>query len=593
VSSGFGELTTQANELVAAGDLSGAHELLADALAGTDPRPGTASPELADAAGLQARILVALADPYSARGWAAFAHSAATRLHGRADPRTVGAAATLAAVLHRVGSHQRAARLYRDVIIELTATDGPESLRVLAAHADLATVEFALGECEAARTRLEDAWELHREVYGDGHLSGIKMLARLGAMQRDCGHGSEAHDHLALARELCRAHLAADHPLAIQVAALARAAPDPDHVCAEPAPAAPDDPAAFAPPAAPPVPEPPPVTYPPPPAAAFAPPPVPAPPPTFATPPAPAPPAVPTQRVYRDQAPPHPARSDDDLFRYPDDPDEYPDDPGADDRWWPPDVAEPEGDGDPAAAPGTVGPGAADPPPPAPPAPPYALGAGNAVELPAYRSGGYDESDGVRRVRHLPERRSPAGLPAVYQPPRRRRMLPIIVAGLVVAVLGAAAVVAGFVRVGSPETPTRSSSPSHSAAGSVAPGVTGSGTPRAGSTPSGSPAPGTPPGPAPPGAPPGGLTLRDNRDSVTLAWTYPAAAEGPVIVSGGRSGQEPRAFQELPAGTRSYIVYGLNKSLNYCFTVAVVYSADVVGRAKPVCTARRSGSTAG
>ena len=178
-------------------------------------------------------MLVALGEPHSARGWAAFAYAATTRLYGRSDQRTVAAAATLAAVLHRVGSHARAARLYQDVIIELTAQDGPESLRVLAAHADLATVEYARGQCAVARDRLQDAWELHREVYGDGHPSGIKMLARLGAMQRDCGQFAEAHDNLALARELCRQHLPADDPLAAQVAALARAAANPDHVCAD------------------------------------------------------------------------------------------------------------------------------------------------------------------------------------------------------------------------------------------------------------------------------------------------------------------------------------------------------------------------
>ena len=154
----------------------------------------------------------------------------------------MAAAATLAAVLHRVGSHSRAARLYQEVIIELTAQDGPESLRVLAAHADLATVEYARGQCTVARDRLQDAWELHREVYGDGHPSGIKMLARLGAMQRDCGQFAEAHDNLALARELCRQHLPADDPLAAQVAALARAAANPDHACADDPPTARDTP---------------------------------------------------------------------------------------------------------------------------------------------------------------------------------------------------------------------------------------------------------------------------------------------------------------------------------------------------------------
>ena len=242
MSSGFGELTDQAHHLVSAGDLAGAQQLLSDALTDADPRPANATGELAEAASLQARVLVALGEPHSARGWAAFAYAATTRLHGRSDPRTVAAAATLAAVLHRVGSHSRAARLYQEVIIELTAQDGPESLRVLAAHADLATVEYARGQCTVARDRLQDAWELHREVYGDGHPSGIKMLARLGAMQRDCGQFAEAHDNLALARELCRQHLPADDPLAAQVAALARAAANPDHACADDPPTARDTP---------------------------------------------------------------------------------------------------------------------------------------------------------------------------------------------------------------------------------------------------------------------------------------------------------------------------------------------------------------
>jgi hypothetical protein len=218
VSSGFDELTRRAQDLVVAGDLAGAQELLGDALVTADPSPETASPELTEAAGLQARVLLTLGQPYAARGWAAFGYSAATRLFGPSDQRTIAAAATLAAILHRVGNHSRAALLYRDVIIELTAIDGPESLRVLAAHADLATVEYARGECVLARNRLEDAWELHREVYGEGQPSGIKMLARLGAMERDCGRFGEAHEHLALARELCREHLPADHPLTAQIA---------------------------------------------------------------------------------------------------------------------------------------------------------------------------------------------------------------------------------------------------------------------------------------------------------------------------------------------------------------------------------------
>ncbi|MER5703331.1 tetratricopeptide repeat protein [Micromonospora sp. NPDC002296] len=534
MSSAFGDLTVQAHHLVSAGDLAGAQQLLSDALSDADPRPDHASPELADAAGLQARVLVALGEPHSARGWAAFAYAATSGLYSPSDPRTVSAAATLAAVLHRVGSYARAARLYSDVIIELTASDGPESLRVLAAHADLATVEYARGQCEVARERLQDAWELHREVYGDGHPSGIKMLARLGAMQRDCGEFAEAHDHLALARELCRQHLALDDPLAVQVAGLARAAANPDHVCARTPPAdreepaeAPVVPAARVPPAA-------------------------EGPPTYQTawPPEddPYPPAVPAPRTPPDgvahHAPAYPGvddgwpRDDDerDVRPYPEDDERWPDEPG-----WP--------------AANSL--------------PPTVVGLAGAADEPA----------GVRAV-HPPVTREdrsrllPVLVPRPPAPPPRRLTPLVVLGGVTVVVLGTAAVIAGVARVDRP------------APGPV-PSVTappGSGAPGGG--PSGG-ASASPRAAASPGTPPGGFTVRDNQDNIALRWTYPAGATGPVVLAKGQPGQEPRAFETLPPGSTSLLVYGLDRADDYCFTVAVVWSVETVGRTSPVCTDRR------
>ncbi|MEH1097330.1 tetratricopeptide repeat protein [Micromonospora sp. CPCC 205739] len=512
MSSGFAELTLQAHHLVSAGDLAGAQRLLADALTDADPRPDHATPELADAAGLQARVLVALGEPHSARGWAAFAYAAATRLYGRSDERTISAGATLAAVLHRVGSDARAARLYSEVILELTARDGPESLRVLAAHADLATVEYARGQCAQARERLQDAWELHREVYGDGHASGIKMLARLGAMQRDCGRFTEAHDNLALARELARQHLTADDPLARQVAALARAAADPDHVCDDEPPPERDAPVV----------------------------------PSARTAPAdegpPEPPAWPvgpaaTDRTYPPTVPGQRLPTEDAETPYADDPD-------AD--WWPPEPAvEPER-------------------PAHEPVPPSVVGLAD----------GYaEEADGVHRVsRRDPEpSRLPVVVPRHHAPPRRNRATPAVVAGLTVVVLGTVAVVAGVSQVdGADDPPAPASSPTGPPA-----------------SPAPSPASPTAGAAAPPGTPPGRVNLRDRRDNIALDWEYPAGAEGPVVISGGRAGQDPRAFQELPAGTNSFVVYGLDRTNDYCFTVAVVWSTDTVARARQVCTRRR------
>ncbi|MET8835829.1 tetratricopeptide repeat protein [Micromonospora sp. NPDC004540] len=519
MSSGFADLTVQAHHLVSEGDLAGAQRLLADALSDADPRPANASAELAEAAGLQARVLVALGEPHSARGWAAFAYAAATRLFGRSDERTVTAAATLAAVLHRVGSDARAARLYSDVIIELTARDGPESQRVLAAHADLATVEYARGQCDVARDRLQDAWELHREVYGDGQPSGIKMLAKLGAMERDCGRYAEAHEHLTLAEDLCREHLAADDPLAAQVAGLARAAADPDHVCGgaePPARETPVVPAARVPPPAEGPPDLPPYQ-----------------PPTLDDPvetPLYRPPdrAADAAHVPTPRTPPE---ADDEAFA------DYP---------WPPE--------EPAEEPWRPGESAL---------PPTVVGLADS------------EPAGVRRVSQADEPEEPSRhLPVhVPRPPaaerRRTPWLPLVVAGVVVALLlGTIAVIAGVSRVDDRRGPAPAPTGHDSSAGPT----TG--------PPSAAPA-------ASPGTPPGRLALTDRRDSIVLSWTYPAGAEGPVVVAGGRAGQPQRTFLSLPAGSVDYIAYGLDRTTDYCFTVAVVWSTDTVARTTPVCTKRR------
>src|SRR4029453_8817286 len=57
------------------------------------------------------------------------------------------------------------------------------------------------------------------------------MLARLGAMERECGRTTESREHLTLARELCARYLPADHPLAVQLGRLAGARARGGHVC--------------------------------------------------------------------------------------------------------------------------------------------------------------------------------------------------------------------------------------------------------------------------------------------------------------------------------------------------------------------------
>ncbi|MEU1589066.1 tetratricopeptide repeat protein [Micromonospora sp. NPDC005710] len=551
MSSGFGELTDQAHHLVSSGDLAGAQQLLSDALTDADPRPANATPELAEAASLQARVLIALGEPHSARGWAAFAYAATTRLHGRADPRTVAAAATLAAVLHRVGSHSRAARLYQEVIIELTAQDGPESLRVLAAHADLATVEYARGQCTVARDRLQDAWELHREVYGDGHPSGIKMLARLGGMQRDCGQFAEAHDNLALARELCRQHLPADDPLAAQVAALARAAANPNHACSDDPPTARDTPVV---------------------PAARVPPPDDGPAESGYHPPAAA--------THQGGAVPNPRLPSDETVG------------STGGRWSTEPVDEPSPyPTDPPVPPSVVGlaggteeqPGVYRLHRPATPTDPYASPGPYASPDPHSPSNPYPPSDPYSQAEpygpvepYTPSRLLP--VPVHRAPPEQRnRLVPVLVAGVVVVLLGAAAVIAGVARVDGDDEPTpppASASSTAGASASTAPAPNGA-------------APTSAAAAAPPGTPPSAVTLRDTRDSIALKWTYPAGSEGPVVIAGGRTGQTHNIFATLPAGTTSYVIYALNRTNDFCFTIAVAWSTDTVARSKQVCTSRR------
>lgn len=509
------ELTARAQTLTSAGDLAGARRVLANVLDPADAAdPGHANPDLALAAALHARILIALGDAHGARFWAGYAHAAEERLHGPHDERTVAAAATHAAVLHRVGHHGRAAQVYRQLVGDLSEIDGRDAPRVLAADADLATAEHAAGQCTAARTRLADAWRRHRRQFGDAAPAGIKMLARLGALERECGLEAESREHLALVQELCARYLPSDHPLVRQAAALAAAAPSGRHVCGQvEASAGPyEGPGTTT-------------------GGRLAP---------F--------PRRPTVPDPADGSPPE------DPFKLP--PDNRPTDPNGTVYQQPLYLA------DVHQAPGdlTGRHARADTPPPMP-----------GQRAPDYGPDGRPQPIGSAPTGTLAlppnsERRLPA---RVERPAPSRRRQPFLLAAVLVA---GVAVAAAVVVLTLPD-----------ANGAVGP------TPTAAVSPS-RPAPSSPaaaaqPPPADPGAP-RNVRLTDRRDSVSLQWAYPADAEGPVLVSGGRTGQPARVFQQLPAGTADYVVYGLNEQQNYCFTVAVAYSTDRIAASVPVCTKR-------
>jgi hypothetical protein len=65
-----------------------------------------------------------------------------------------------------------------------------------------------------------------------------------------------------------------------------------------------------------------------------------------------------------------------------------------------------------------------------------------------------------------------------------------------------------------------------------------------------------------------------------------ATGKAAVVVAGARAGQQMRAFQQLPAGTTSYVIYGLNEALNYCFSVVAADSPGRLDTAEEACTHR-------
>jgi hypothetical protein len=207
------------------------------------------------------------------------------------------------------------------------------------------------------------------------------------------------------------------------------------------------------------------------------------------------------------------------------------------------------------------------------------LPGGPAAQAPAYPRELEAGEEAERRAARLPERRAADPLPVPYKP-AKRRVTPLVIAGLLVVVLGAAAVIAGFALIDrddpvSQPTVQRTAPPSAASPSAASPSAAPPTQP-----------PTTGPPVARPGTPPAGVALDDGTDQVTLSWTYPAGAAGTVVVSAGRTGQQPRPIEQLPAGSDNFVVYGLDPTGDYCFVVGVTYPAGVVGRAKPVCTDR-------
>jgi Tetratricopeptide repeat len=190
----------RARDHIEAGELAAAQELLSEQLGTLPTDPRKARPAEAAAVALQTGVLLSLGEPYAARGWAAYGHNAFRRLYGERDSRTLHTLGLLAAVLTRVGAHGRAAQHYQRLIELFSELEGAQADRALAARADLATVEHARGQCATARMRLANTIADHQRVHGASHPIGVRMLARLAGMWRDCGDFDHAHALLAEAR---------------------------------------------------------------------------------------------------------------------------------------------------------------------------------------------------------------------------------------------------------------------------------------------------------------------------------------------------------------------------------------------------------
>jgi hypothetical protein len=93
------------------------------------------------------------------------------------------------------------------------------------------------------------------------------------------------------------------------------------------------------------------------------------------------------------------------------------------------------------------------------------------------------------------------------------------------------------------------------------------------------------------GLPPGQVTVRDDGTFVTLSWLDPSGGRVPFVVSGGRTGDEATPIVTVPAGRTEQRVYGLNPRYDYCFTVAAVWSTDLVQPSPQTCTTRSSTPT--
>jgi hypothetical protein len=220
----------QARYLVSQLDFPGAQQVLRGFLAQSPQDPSFATEESADGAVLYAGVLLHLSDPHNARTWGTYAHAVMRRIHGERDSRTLHTLGVLAVTEHRAGALDQSTRHYQQLITALSAAEGPDGDRALAARADAAIVEHARGLCDNARNALGQVISAHQARYGPTHPLGIRMLVRLAAMWRDCRNPKQAHLILAQARAQASSLPPEDETHQV-LSAAARATADSSHHC--------------------------------------------------------------------------------------------------------------------------------------------------------------------------------------------------------------------------------------------------------------------------------------------------------------------------------------------------------------------------
>jgi len=87
--------------------------------------------------------------------------------------------------------------------------------------------------------------------------------------------------------------------------------------------------------------------------------------------------------------------------------------------------------------------------------------------------------------------------------------------------------------------------------------------------------------------PPTNLKLDDKGGTIVISWSDPSGGTVSFVVFEAQEGRGFNIGKQVPAGTTSVPLDGLNPSINYCFIVSAAYSVDDLAASVQVCTNRK------